>query len=410
MIHKVLSNIPRSIIASFLIIVFGALLLTLMLNHNWAIATLCFLIGVGFIILTAAYTGWSMKEAVARLSKEIELLPVDLSVKPYTDMTDETQLFYKTLDLTKQALDRKSRVRQELLEVVTSVASHTEIVKLLKELLPKLTNATRSSCSAFYSINKSTNKLELKYSVGFSKNIYSEFDLNFGEGLVGLAATRREITYYSDIPDDTIYLIRTFIGKLKPRSMMIVPVVSQDTPSGVLVCASIYNYSQEDKDMIELIRHYVGVAVSNSVNYERTKRLTNELQFQNKLIQDQHEQMKNRLDEKTQWLNSILRYSDKNATCAVDTRGIVLLWGEIAEQAYGVTAKNAVGKPFEKICEDAGWSPVAKVFTETLQNGDSNKIFYKILPSGERQELEMNFRSIYDEQSGLLGVIIAIKF
>jgi hypothetical protein len=203
--------------------------------------------------------------------------------------------------------------------------------------------------------------------------------------------------------------VRTFIGKLKPRSMMVVPVLSNDTPTGVLVCVSMYDYSQDDRDMIELIRYYVGVAVSNGANYERTQRLTGELQFQNKLIQDQHEQMKTRLDEKTAWLNSMIGYTGINAACALDVRGIVVIWSETAARVYGVSIKNAVGKYFDRICEDNGWPSIGKALQEALIRGGADESYSRTLTNVPRQTVSLNLRCVYDAQREPLGVLISVS-
>jgi putative methionine-R-sulfoxide reductase with GAF domain len=407
--NKILITVPRRIIAVFFTAIIAVLFTVVLLNPDLITAALCFALSAGLIIFIIVHAEWRIRETVKMLTAEVDNLATDLSDKDYNDVSVDTRAFYNALKSTKLALDKKGRNRQELLDIVNAVASHNEIGKLLRNLLPRLNDATRSSCSAFYSINASTNKLEIKHSVGFSKNIYSEFDINLGEGLVGQAAAKNEITYYRDIPEDTVYFVRTFIGKLKPRSMMVVPVLSNDTPTGVLVCVSIYDYTQDDRDMIELIRYYVGVAVSNGANYERTLRLTGELQFQNKLIQDQHEQMKTRLDEKTAWLNAMLGYTGVNVACALDVRGIVVIWSDTAARVYGVSAKNAVGKYFDRICEDNGWPSAGKVLQEALLRGSADETCNRAPSNAPRQTVSLNLRCVYDAQREPLGVLISIN-
>jgi transcriptional regulator with GAF, ATPase, and Fis domain len=302
--HKIILYIELCVFA----LIAAAIFFSLSINspHNAGI----YVVGFLLVFSAAGYLSYRLRrrsmQYIRRVTDEVSTLPTELSETATGFIPEELREFYAVLVKVKIQFEKKGKMRQELLDIANTVASYMEIEELLHDLLPKLNAATRSTCSAFYSVNNSTNKLEIRHSVGFSKNIYGEFDILLGEGFIGRAAIKKEILLVKDIPDDTVFVTRTFLGKIKPRCLMVVPITAQDHLSGVLVCASIYDYSQEDQDMIELARHYMGVAVINGVNYEKTKRLANELAFQNKLIQEQYEEMKQRLDEKTRLLNSML--------------------------------------------------------------------------------------------------------
>ena len=78
------------------------------------------------------------------------------------------------------------RKKDELLnEILISTALNHEIEKFLDDVMPKIMDITQSQFIVFYAVNKATNKLEVKASVGFGKNIYSQFDISMGEGFVG---------------------------------------------------------------------------------------------------------------------------------------------------------------------------------------------------------------------------------
>ena len=362
-----------------------------------------------FVVLLILFYILRVKSIMIKAAGEIKKLPDDLSDKSYEHIVNEMSVFYHEMASAKKTLEQKRKTRQELLDIVNTIASNMDFETLLKELLPKLNEAARSFCSAFYTVNQNTGKLELKHSVGFSKNIYSEFDITLGEGIVGEAVVKGEVAIYQDIPDDTVYMVRTFIGKIKPKSLIIVPVHNQEQVTGVLVSASIYNYTREDTDMIELIRQYLGIAVNNGVNYDKNKRLTSELTFQNKLIQDQHEDMKKRLDEKIQLLNNIVETTVVDSCLyALDIKGVIQIWNKGAERIHGIKAKQAIGRNIETVYDEANWPSVSKSIQRSIKEGGFTESFWFNSPSGYRFRYEMTMTCMYNEDGEPVGIITVI--
>ncbi|MDR2648362.1 MAG: GAF domain-containing protein, partial [Clostridiales bacterium] len=204
-----------------------------------------------FIVVSIFYAvrfhyRYTMKRYIDCMSQSLDTVFNDETVQSFPKGSVDLQSYYIQLEKLKATLRKKDDTRQEILNVVNSVAVNMDFEKVLEDLLPKLISVTDSSCCAFYSLNTQTHKLEIKQSVGFSKNIYSEFDINLGEGFIGEAALKNQTTVCIDIPDDSVYLIRTFLGKLKPRNMLIVPIFYHEEMTGVMVYASIHVYSHED--------------------------------------------------------------------------------------------------------------------------------------------------------------------
>jgi PAS domain-containing protein len=240
----------------------------------------------------------------------------------------------------------RDKALTELREVY--YATSLEFDKFLQAFLPHLSTLTRSNGCAFYAVNHG-NKLVLKHSIGFGKNLYSEFDLSLGEGFVGQFASQNETTVIHEIPDDTIYIVRTFLGKIKPRSIMTAPVFHQGKLYGLLVTASIFAYSEAERELVDIVRYDLGVAAGSGINVEKMKRMANELTFQNKLIQDQHEEMRNRLKDKEQLLSCLVTSLCDGGIFILDEKGKVLYWSKGAEALLGVSANSTVGYSLSEI-------------------------------------------------------------
>lgn len=235
------------------------------------------------------------KKYLSEINRIIYLLHDDIN-NNFEHETSELADFYDTIIQLQSTIKKREHYHNEIIKILNSAAVNIKLDKFMEDFVPKLMNATESICSAFYLLNDFTNILEIKYSAGFNKNIYREFDLNANE----IITPDFKVKVIKDIPDDTIYMIKTFTGKVKPKSIMIIPVENQNKLIGVLVLVSMHNYSDEQIELIELTKHYIGIAVNNGINYEKANRLTNELRFQNKLIQDLNDELEKKLKQLSQ--------------------------------------------------------------------------------------------------------------
>ncbi len=314
-------------------------------------------------------------------------------------------LVYKKLDFVKETLNQRERNQAELRSIVNSVAVNIELDKLLSDIMPKLVAVTKSNCGAFYLANQAAGKLEIKFSIGFSKNIYSEFDLSLGEGFIGTAALKKEISVINDIPEDTVYIIRTFLGKIKPKSVVVVPILSQDEVVGCLVLASVYNYTDEQLELIKVVKYYLGVAVSNGITYDKAKRLTSELRFQNQLIQNLNDDLERRVQERIKFLNDILDSITEYAIYATDRDGIVVTWNKGAELLYGFNAKQIIGKHVNQFFTERDQHSVTakQIHSKVLEKGICNRTLWYTKRDGSSYFADMTIFARYGENGELIG-------
>lgn len=229
---------------------------------------------------------------------------------------------------------------REILDVLYSAVISIDFDELLGGMLPIILKNTGSIGGAFYQANNATGKLEIKYSLGFSKTIYNEFDLNIGEGLIGAAAQSASVSVVVDIPDDSVFVIKTFLGKIKPKSVMLVPIVENENLLGVLALAGLHGYGKADCRRIDMLRRYIASAVSNCIAYERSKRLTAELQFQNELIHEMNNGLELQMEENNKIINMVLGCFEDIAAYVVDRDGRITFCNAACESFFGARAET----------------------------------------------------------------------
>jgi len=369
-----------------------------------------FIASINSLLLVCIFYGvrfhyrYTMRRYIEYMSQGLDsVFTENPALKPQQHIFD-LQPYYIQLEKFKNTLRKKDDTRQEILNVVNSVAVNMDFEKVLEDLLPKLIVVTGSNCCAFYSLNAQTNKLEIKQSFGFSKNIYSEFDINLGEGFIGEAALKNKTTVCVDIPDDSVFIIRTFLGKLKPRNMLITPIFYNDQMTGVIVFANIHEYTHEELEMVEMIKYYVGIAVVNGMTYEKTKRLSNELKFQNKLIQNLNDELEKKIEDRSFLLNNIIDSIQDYAIYAMDKNGVILTWNKGADNMLGFTAEETLGKQVECIYSPEEKDKVRLRIQTVLKDGKYTESGWRNRKDGSRFFFEMHMFCMYNDKDEVIGI------
>lgn len=391
--------------AIFLSAIFILVFLAIERDSLYLVMAACLTVVISLFAALAIYLRSVHKHTIKEMIHELIYITRSLEDRDYSHYSSDAQDFFRALSTVKLTFNQREHLRKEILDIAHHVALNLEFDKTLAELMPKLADLTKSNCCAFYTVNNAT-RLALKHSIGFSKNIYSEFDLTIGEGFIGHLALQKDITMVSDVPDDTIYMVRTFLGKIKPRNIMVVPIFHQEQLNGVLVCASINAYTEEDLALVEMIKYYLGIAVGNGINAEKNQRLANELAFQNKLIQSQHEEMRKRLRDKEVLVHHLANMIGDDIAYVLDAEFKVLHWNKSARAAYGIIKEDAVGRRIDQIHNQLGFDSIEGSLQEMID--DKNLEYYTWVTDEESNSrcFSMQFSQLVDE--GPLGIVAKV--
>jgi len=326
------------------------------------------------------------------------------------DMTYLLEYVEKSRNLFSD-IKKKDRL---LNEILISTVVNRDIEKFLSDVMPKIMSITKSQFIVFYIANKITNKLEIKSSIGFGKSIYSQFDINMGEGFLGRAAVDNRIIVINELDDDSIYVTRTFLGNVKPKSIIAVPVNDVDDENdilGVFAIGSVYKYTDRHIEIMEEIRKYTAYAVVNGVFYNKSVRLTNELKFQNQLIQNLNEDLEMKIKERTGMLNNILNSIKDYAVIFLDVNRNIVMINDGVVQNFNISRENVVGKNISEISQFGFYiyDKSKDYIDEALKKGKSNHIYNYESKKGHEKIVEVEIFSVKNEYGDVSGVTVVIK-
>lgn len=242
----------------------------------------------------------------------------------------EYKIAERTQELEKTNIKLKRQQESELAynETVTILNASMKMDKLLSGSLGRIVSFTDSQVGIIYLYDEREQCLNMAsgYAVGDHNLKQEKFELCIG--IPGQAAQERKPILIRDIPDDTVFRIKYGPGECIPRTIGSFPILFQDKLSGVLVLASLNEFSDDILKFVDNVIVQISVAISNVQSYE--------------LVQDQAEKLKRQeaeLIEREERLRTILD-NTVDAIITIDERGAIESFNQAAERIFGLATRR----------------------------------------------------------------------
>ncbi|MFN0048965.1 MAG: PAS domain S-box protein [Cytophagales bacterium] len=186
-------------------------------------------------------------------------------------------------------------------EVGNILRAHNQLDTMGDDLLPYLCAKINAIQGALYIVDEDVSghqiiKLTNTFAYNKKKNIKKEF--KFGEGLVGQSAIEMFMVYRTEIPRDYVSVTSGLLGEQRPKSLLIMPLITNEKVFGLIEFASIYNFSNLEIEIIKDLSEIVAQTIFNLQVNERTgtllgesQRMSSELKEQSVILQQNAEEM-----------------------------------------------------------------------------------------------------------------------
>lgn len=124
-------------------------------------------------------------------------------------------------------------------------------------LLSFLARAKELSQGIFFTAIKKDDKDILKYLAGyaFDKEETDNIEIEFGEGFTGQVASDGKLMNISDVPDGYLSIV-SGLGKSKPASVIIVPLIYNRNVVAVIELASFHRFTSDDESYFKEVASY----------------------------------------------------------------------------------------------------------------------------------------------------------
>lgn len=150
---------------------------------------------------------------------------------------------------------------------------------------------------------------------GFATVGRNNFEL--GQGLIGEYALKKRMHVLNDL--DNFQLIPTALGTIRPKGMIIAPILHEEEVIAVIEILSLSNFSKLDQQFITDVVDHFGVTLNSVKDREEIERLltesqtmTEELRVQSESLQSQSEELQMQSEE-LQVINEMLEERTRDA-------------------------------------------------------------------------------------------------
>jgi signal transduction histidine kinase/CheY-like chemotaxis protein len=164
-------------------------------------------------------------------------------------------------------------------------------------ILKKFMEVTDSNFGVFFTLDREKEIFKCTGSIGANIELMESFKADIFEGEIGPALAERKISHITNIPPDTIFKFKTFVGTVIPKDILTIPILIDDEPAAVISLASLKPYSQESLEITNHVWLSLNTAFSNLLAGINTAKLAEDLQEKNKEITLINEELKNQTEE-----------------------------------------------------------------------------------------------------------------
>jgi len=183
-------------------------------------------------------------------------------------------------------------------KISTILRLHNNLQELAYETIESLIEYINAVQGAFYFFDEDDKTLKNIATYAYNRKRVVDQTFRIGEGLIGQAAYELASIYRKEIPEDYVSISSGILGEKKPRTILIVPLISDEKLQGVVEFASL---EQEIPDIklkfIEQLSSIIAQTVFNLKVNTRTERLLQASQKMTDELKENEEELKQNAEE-----------------------------------------------------------------------------------------------------------------
>lgn len=195
---------------------------------------------------------------------------------------------------------------------------HNKIDILAYETLVSLIKYINAVQGAFYLYDGERNVLTNISTYAFNRKKFVTQEFQVGHGLIGECAYEMDLVYRTEIPDDYVTITSGILGDKKPKSILIVPLVSDEKLQGVIEFAFLLDELPElTLNFMRELGEIIARTIFNLRVNEKTERLLEESRQMTVELQENEEELRQSAEEMRATQEELQR-SNANLAVQVD--------------------------------------------------------------------------------------------
>jgi len=229
-------------------------------------------------------------------------------------------------------------------EILTALNEHESLSTLEQASLQILCLHTDASIGALYLLDTDSKILRLVSGYAL-QNINNRTEYKMGEGIPGQCAAMKQTIEVNDFVAAKDFIIDTGLVNVVPAYILAVPVLFQENLIGVIVLGSMKSFDVQRRDIMDNSAPQIGVAITNAMNLESTKKLSSEIATKNNELNSKNVELQKAYRVKSDFLSNMSHELRTPLNSIIGFTSVLL-----AQQGDPLTADQA--KALEKVLKN----------------------------------------------------------
>ena len=172
-----------------------------------------------------------------------------------------------------------------------SIISHKIISNLVRYL-----DATQGGLYLLNDSNLQDKYIEQMAVFAYNRNRFHKKRIELGEGVIGAAFLEKKSIYMTKLPEDYME-IRSGLGAVTPRSLLVVPLKVENNVIGVIEIASLKVLEEHEIEFVEKVSENISSIMFTSLTGRKTQELLEKFQRQAEEKAAQEEEIRQNIEE-----------------------------------------------------------------------------------------------------------------
>jgi signal transduction histidine kinase/CheY-like chemotaxis protein/CHASE3 domain sensor protein len=193
-----------------------------------------------------------------------------------------------SLERTFNDLNEYTWLQTGAVNIGNAIRGQRNLKKLANSLMDTLADYLNAPLGAMYLVDNGPNyRLTGRYAVSDAP----EYVVT-GKGLVGQAIERKQTVVINNLPDDYQH-IKSALGEVRPKSVVIVPMMYGDDCVGVVELGLLREPNSQEMLFLERNQESMAIGLNAALDYVRLQNFLEETQAQSEELQAQQHELEN---------------------------------------------------------------------------------------------------------------------
>ncbi|MGD1045963.1 MAG: response regulator [Bacteroidota bacterium] len=189
-------------------------------------------------------------------------------------------------------------------ELMTALNKHESLATVEQASLQILCSHTDASVGALYLLEIDSKMLKLVSGYAL-QNIGNRMVYKIGEGIPGQCAAMKQTIEVNNLIAAKDFIIDTGLVSIVPKYVLATPILFQENLIGVIVLGSMKSFDEHRREIMDNSVPQIGVAITNAMNLESTKKLSSEITTKNNELNSKNTELQKAYRVKSDFLSNM---------------------------------------------------------------------------------------------------------